>query len=354
MTNAKAALLSKIKTAGGKIPLRDYMGFCLSHPQYGYYSTQKPLGKAGDFITAPEISQIFGELLGLWFVNFWEEKGNPPKVALLELGPGRGLLMGDMLRAMAVRPDILKALTIHQVEINPHLKKDQIAALKPTPVTHHETVHSALKAIGDTPTFLVANEFFDAFPIDQYVYQNDTWHKRYVGHDGTLGDFIFRDEVPADGFGNCAFPMKPAEGTVMETAPLVEGLFRTIAQHIVRTGGAGLIIDYGYDAFGYGDTLQALRRHKSVSVFQNPGQVDLTTHVNFATLLRIAQNCGGLKAGVETQGAFLKELGIEMRTDLLARKAKDPQIAKDLHASTARLVDPSQMGDLFKVLRIWG
>jgi len=351
-TKASKTLRTLMKKAGGFIPLRDYMAFCLSHPTHGYYSTQKPLGKEGDFITAPEISQIFGELIGLWFIDFWESKDCPPKVAFLELGPGRGLLMQDILKVMTLRPALLKALDIHFVEINPHLQKEQLAALAPTPLTHHKSLDDAFEALGDTPIFCLANEFFDAFPVDQYIYNEDAWHKRYVTYDDENECFTFEDMVPEDQFGNCAFPMKPESGTIMETAPLVESLFRKIVTHLSKRGGAALIIDYGYDQFGYGDTVQALKKHKSTSIFQGIGQVDLTAHVNFATLFRIAQNTPNLRVHLETQGDFLKSLGIEMRTQTLVTKSQDPQLKQDIAQSTARLIDSDQMGDLFKVLQL--
>lgn len=351
-TKASKSLRSLIKKAGGYIPLRDYMSFCLSHPTHGYYSTQKPLGKEGDFITAPEISQIFGELIGLWFIDVWESKGCPPKVAFLELGPGRGLLMQDVLKVMALRPALLKNLEIHLVEINPHLKQEQISALSPHHLTHHETLEEALNAIGDTPTFCLANEFFDTFPLDQYIYKEEAWHKRYVTYVEETECFAFKDLIPEDHFGNCAFPMRPESGTIMETAPLVESLFRKLVTHLEQSGGAALVIDYGYDQFGYGDTVQALKKHKTSSIFQGIGQVDLTAHVNFATLYRIAKNSPSLGVHLENQGAFLKSLGIEMRTQTLQQKAQDPKTKDNLQLSTDRLIAPDQMGNLFKVLQL--
>jgi len=350
--NASKALRSLIKKAGGFIPLQDYMAFCLSHPIHGYYSTQKPLGKNGDFITAPEISQIFGELIGLWFLDSWESKGCPSKIAFLELGPGRGLLLQDILKAMTLRPALLNALEIHLVEINPHLKQEQIAALKPHALLHHKSLEDALDAIGRTPTFCVANEFFDAFPLDQYIYKEGAWHKRYVTYDETKACFMFKDLIPENHFGNRAFPMKPEPGTIMETAPLVESLFRKLAAHLSKNGGASLIIDYGYDQFGYGDTIQALKKHKSIDIFKDIGQADLTAHVNFATLHRIARNASNLKVHLETQGDFLKGLGIDIRTQKLQQKAQDPKTKENLRKSTNRLIDPNQMGSLFKVLQL--
>ncbi len=350
---AKEALLNLINKASGKIPLRDYMGFCLTHPLHGYYSTKKPLGKDGDFITSPEISQIFGELIALWFINFWEGRGNPPNVALLELGPGRGLLMRDILRTFKIRPALLETLEVHQVEINPHLKKDQCAAIAPITVSHHTTVDEALEALKGKTTFLIANEFFDAFPIDQYIYKDQRWQKRYVTYNTEKDAFEFQDEIFKDPFGNCAFPMKPAEGTIMESAPLVENLFREITKHLNHQGGAGLIIDYGYDKFCYGDTFQALERHQKANPLDNPGLVDLTVHVNFATLLLIAQQHKNMHSKLETQGDFLRNLGIDMRTDLLAKNATDSQVKQNILDATNRLVADNQMGELFKVLQIW-
>ena len=349
---ARHALINKITDCGGKISLREYMGFCLSDPEHGYYRTQNPLGKEGDFITSPEISQTFGELIGLWFVNFWEGKGCPQNISLLELGPGRGLLMRDILRAFKVRPGLLECVQVHQVEINPYLKQDQVAAIAPIPLTHHNTINEALKALEGQTTLLIANEFFDAFPIDQYVYTDKMWKKRYVAYDLEKDTFHFKDETFEDPWGNCSFPMKPAEGTIMESAPLVEGAFRDITQHIKANGGAGLIIDYGYDKFAYGDTFQALERHKKTDPLENPGSIDLTVHVNFATLLRISQQ-KGLTALLEKQGEFLQNLGIDLRTEALAKHAKSPQEKQDIFASTNRLVSSDHMGDLFKVLQVW-
>ena len=351
--NAKTALIERLKNAGGKISLRDYMAFCLSDPDYGYYSTKKPLGKEGDFITAPEISQIFGELIGLWFVNFWEGKGSPPNIALFELGPGRGLLMRDILRAFKIRPALLETLKVHQVEINPHLKKEQKAAIAPVQIQHHENVTEALKALEGKTTLLVANEFFDAFPIDQYVYKDQAWQKRSITYDSNKDAFQFQEDPFEDTCGNCTFPMKPNEGTVMESAPLVENFFREICQHITQNGGAGLIIDYGYDQFCYGDTFQALEHHKKVRHLENPGGRDLTVHVNFATLLRIAQQHKGFKSTLETHVDFLQNLGIDIRTNSLAKNAQDFQIKEDLMNATNRLVAKDQMGELFKALQIW-
>ena len=350
---ARDSLINQIKDEGGKISLRDYMGFCLSDPDHGYYSTKNPLGKDGDFITSPEISQTFGELIGLWFVNFWEGKGSPQDISILELGPGRGLLMRDILRAFKVRPALLECIEVHQVEINPHLKNDQIAAISPKPLTHHETVSGALQALEGKTTLLVANEFFDAFPIDQYVYSDGMWKKRYVTYDTSLDAFTFQDEEFQDPHGNCTFPMKPDDGTVMESAPLVESAFRDIAKHISSYGGAGLIIDYGYDKFAYGDTFQALERHQKVTPLENPGSVDLTVHVNFATLLRVAQQQQNMTSVLENQGEFLRNLGIDLRTEVLAKHAPDEKSKQDILAATNRLVSEDQMGTLFKALQFW-
>lgn len=359
---AKKELIKHLTDNGGFLSIHDFMAFCLHDETNGYYRCQEPLGRQGDFITAPELSQVFGELIGLWFVNFYETMGKPEKVALLELGPGRGLLLKDILRAFQMRPSLLDSLEIHAVEINPFHQKNQHQAVHPHAIHHHESIEKALETIGDTPTFCVANEFFDSFPVHQYIYTDHAWQKRGVAYDSKKDDFIFTHQPFKHDRDVLQFPFKPDDGTIMEHAPVVERMTRLLARHIQRGRGAGLIIDYGYDKFGFGDTLQGIKNHEKTSVLDGIGTTDLTVHVNFALLQRIIQNVAGSPAdandavlydALETQGEFFEKLGIDLRSQRLAHTTQSKAQQEAIKASTERLVDPSHMGSLFKALQFW-
>jgi SAM-dependent MidA family methyltransferase len=324
--------LQRLIAGGGPIPLAQYMTLCNAH----YYATRDPLGVAGDFTTAPEISQMFGELIGLWAADLWL-RAERPDVAWVELGPGRGTLSADALRAMAQTG---LAPPIHFVETSPVLRAAQARAV---PVaTHHESIDT-LPA--DRPLIVVANEFFDALPIHQLVRTEEGWRERIVGFDG-------RRLVPTTGeqHFDMVVPEVLRDGDVIETSPASIAVLRDLAARIVRQGGALLAIDYGYEGPLAGDTLQALRRHSYADPFEAPGEQDLTAHVDFAALAQAAHVEGATAHAVTTQGALLETLGIGARAAALARASPSQQSA--IEAAWRRLCAPDEMGALFKALAV--
>jgi SAM-dependent MidA family methyltransferase len=325
--------LERLIAGGGPIPLAAYIGLCNAH----YYATRDPLGTAGDFTTAPEISQMFGELIGLWAADLWLRAGQPP-LAYAELGPGRGTLAVDALRAMGKAG---LAPPVHLVETSPVLRAAQKRVL-PAAV-HHEDIETLPE---DRPLLVVANEFFDALPIRQLVRTEDGWRERMVGwHEGApapLADGPRLDAIVP------AFAAQAPEGSVLETSPASVAILRGLAGRIARSGGALLAIDYGYAEPAVGDTLQALKSHRFVDPFAAPGEQDLTAHVHFASLARAAREEGLAVHGPVGQGAFLTALGIDARATALARGA--PARASEIEAARARLVEAEQMGALFKAI----
>ena len=314
----------------------DYMAAANAH----YYATRDPLGAAGDFTTAPEISQMFGEMVGIWIADLWLRAGSPA-FRYAELGPGRGTLAADALRAMARFG--CTPLGVHLVETSPTLRAAQLALL-PT-AQHHDHV-------ADLPhtdaAIIVANEFFDALPIHQYVKTADGWRERVVRQrDGKLvplpGDLPADDAVPA------ALRQR-SEGAIVETAPISAAIMQECAFRIARQGGAMLTIDYGYRGPAAGDTLQAVKAHAFADPFVDPGEVDLTAHVDFTALANAAKRAGVRIMGPVGQGAWLQALGIDARAQALARAA--PGRADELAAQRDRLVKPDAMGELFKVMAI--
>jgi len=310
--------------AGGPIRLDRYMALCLSHPEHGYYMRQQPFGAAGDFTTAPEISQMFGELIGLWLVHMWQEAGTPERFTLLELGPGRGTLMADILRVAKLAPAFLDAAELCLLESSPRLREVQRAALG-------EARHiERLEDLPESPVFAVANEFFDALPIRQFVKNDFGWQERLVG----AGLAWQLSETAPQAELDAAFPALET-GRIVEVNEAGRAVASALTKHLATHGGAALIIDYGsFD--GVGDTFQAVRAHKTADVFTHPGEADLTAHVRFSGLVQ-----NGVAHGFTTQGAFLQALGIAAR----AKALKDTEA---LH----RLTDAGEMGELFKVLAL--
>ncbi len=329
-------LICELIASDGPMRLDRYMGLCLGHPQHGYYVTRDPLGAEGDFITAPEISQVFGELIGIWAAGAFVAMGEPPRVNLVELGPGRGTLMADMLRTIArVSPGLSSAAVLHLVETSPILRAKQRQALGPK-----ANWHMALEEVPDAPIILIANEFFDAVPIRQLERRQGFWHERVIGLD--QGHLTCGLSGPVSG---------PAgrDGDVVELAPAREAIARHIGERLLRHQGAALIIDYGHLTSAPGDTLQAVRRHGSTAVTDRPGECDLTSHVDFEALGRALQEGGAAVLAPMTQRAFLLALGLEPRFEHLALRA-DSIVSATLRRQKARLADESQMGNLFKVL----
>lgn len=325
----------------GPLPVEEYMRLCLTHPEHGYYRSRTAIGAAGDFITAPEISQIFGELVGLWAAALWSQMGRPSPLRLVELGPGRGTLMADALRAVArVAGDFRAAVDLNLIEVNPGLRQQQQAAL----AAAQPTWRDRLDTVPPGPLVVIANEFFDALPVRQIVRTGDGWHERVVAcPDGRLA---FATGAPA------ALPGIAAdEGAVLETSPAGEAWMRDIAARIAAHGGAALIVDYGPPVRGFGDTLQAVRGHQPVSPLDEPGLTDLTAHVDFAGLAAAARAAGAAVFGPVPQGAFLRRLGIAARAATLLQGAT-PDQARVLEASVRRLIEPAEMGTLFKALAV--
>ncbi|MEJ1991217.1 MAG: SAM-dependent methyltransferase [Maritimibacter sp.] len=334
-------LLSARITASGPISLAEYMAECLMHPEHGYYSTRDPFGTAGDFTTAPEISQMFGELIGLALAQNWRDQGAPAPFTLAELGPGRGTLMADTLRATKAVPGFHAGLRLHLVEASPTLRDKQRTTLTGFDITHCDSP----AGLPDAPLFLVANEFFDALPIRQFLRTEDGWRERQVG---------LEDGVLAFGLGGSDAPAALADrddvepGELVELCPAAPGIMAEIDARIASHGGAALIIDYG-NWRSLGDTLQALRAHKPDDPLAHPGEADLTAHVDFEALAMAAPRLAASQ--MTPQGVFLERLGITARAQALA--ARMTGTALDSHiAAHRRLTHPEEMGTLFKVLAL--
>lgn len=330
----RAELTARI-VRDGMISVADFMEVAAQH----YYAGRDPLGVKGDFTTAPEISQMFGEMIGAWVIDAWMQLGKPAQAQLVELGPGRGTLAADMMRTIAAWPDCRAAMSLHLVETSPLLRQSQAVALKDCRPTWYDRLSDVPKGL----SFIIANEFFDALPIRQFEKKDGKWLERCVGLDAATGKFFFTTrEAPPMG-------MPPAwEGSVFEDSPASVAVMREIAQRIEDEDGAALVIDYGYTRPGFGDTLQTVRKHKFSGVLENPGGDDITAHVDFDALKRAAQKLGVVHGPVE-QGAFLSVLGILQRAEALRCKADDRQ-RKDIDLALHRLVAPSEMGRLFKVM----
>ena len=293
----------------GPISVARYMTLALAHPTGGYYPTRDPLGANGDFVTAPEVSQMFGELIGLAFVSYWLEIGRPSRVSIVELGPGRGTLMADMLRAARVAPAFGDAAAIHLVETSPVLRERQAAALPNLPVYWHDSLDAVPD---DRPLLLVANEFLDAFPIRQFVRRAGRWHERLIGVDAE-GQFRFAVARHATPFPEAVAGVTgdASEESVLELGPARQAMAETIARRVARQGGMALLIDYGSDAGPPAtDTFRAVRRHAAVDPLDHPGQADLSAHVDFAAAAAAARSGGATVFGPITQAMFLERLGI--------------------------------------------
>ena len=336
--------------SSGPMPVWRYMELCLTHPKFGYYVSRDPLGREGDFTTAPEVSQMFGELLGLWAASVWKAMGSPPLLRLIELGPGRGTMMADALRALRVLPPLYQSLSIHLVEINPVLREKQAAALSGA---RNISWHESIDDIPDGPAVIFANEYFDVLPIHQMVKQETGWHERTVDIDNN-GKLVFGSaSEPTSRFEVLLPPMVRAApvGAVFEWRPDAE--IMKIASRVRDQDGAALIIDYGHVRSDAGDTFQAIARHSFADPLQSPGHADVTAHVDFQALARAAETLGARVHGPVPQGDFLKRLGIETRAVTLMAKASH-DVSEDISGALKRLVGGGRggMGSMFKVLAV--
>ena len=334
-------LIARI-AAHGPITVAEYMTECLLHPQYGYYATRDPLGAQGDFITAPEISQMFGELVGLSLAQAWIDQGRPTPFTLAEAGPGRGTLMADLLRATRQVPGFAEAAQIMLIEASPTLRAAQQEALKDHDVTWINTTD----ALPQQPLFFVANEFFDALPIRQFQRDGTHWRERQIGlSDGAL-TFGLGPAQPQPALDHRHDDTR--DGDLVEDCPAAAPMINAIGSRIAQHGGSALIIDYG-DWRSLGDTLQAMKSHEPIDPMADPGQSDLTAHVDFEALAQAAP-CKYTR--LTTQGVFLERLGITQRAQALATSLTGDTLDQLIQAHR-RLTHPDEMGQLFKVLGLY-
>lgn len=333
--------------AGGPMPVHEYMSLCLTDPEHGYYTTRDPLGARGDFITAPEVSQMFGEMIGLWMAAVWNKMGSPEDIRIVELGPGRGTLMKDALRAAKVMPSFREAVVLHLVEISPALEAEQERTLEhlATPIYWHRELTDVPKG----PAIMIANEFFDALPVHQVVKAEKGWHERMIEVDGE-GRLVFTiapDPLPQ--FERLLpGPLREApEGAIFEWRSDMAAM--ELGRRIARDGGAALVIDYGHAQSAVGDTLQAVGQHAYADPLTAPGNIDLTAHVDFEALANAVEGMGANAYGPLTQSQLLRRLGIMTRAATLKSKAPEGAGA-EIDAALKRLISEGEagMGSLFK------
>lgn len=347
MTALKQRIVRLIE-ALGPISVAEYMALYLSDPDYGYYTTRDPFGAAGDFITAPEVSQMFGELIGVWLASAWQTIGSPSDALVVEIGPGRGTLMKDMMRTITrVAPPLRNQASFHLVETSPRLIEVQASTLAGC---GEFTWHEDIGELPDRPLLVVGNELFDALPTRQYVRAGAGWRERVVGLDD-------RDELQFyAGAGSIDAVLLPPDadaappGAIVEVSPARSALMTKIAERIATRSGAGLFIDYGYVTPGVGDTLQAVVKHAYDDPLAHPGEADLTAHVDFAALASAARQAG-LQPHLLTQGEFLLRMGLLERAGQLGAKA-DEGTRERIRGEVERLAGPQEMGDLFKVMAV--
>lgn len=331
----------------GLMSISEFMQICLSHPTHGYYMKSDVFGKQGDFTTAPEINQMFGEIIGLWLVDCMA-KLHEPEFNLIELGPGRGTLMADILRSMAKFKNNFK-LTIHMVEISPKLtemQREKLANFDET-INWHQDLDELKNQLDSAPCMFLANEFFDALPIAQYEFLDSQWYERMAGEKAgkivpTLSMKPVQPDLP-DILINRA-----ADGAIFEDSPASLFYLDKILDILKTHEGMALIIDYGHDGHGFGDTLQAVKSHEYAKIFENLGEQDITAHVNFTALKEHARSQNFVATPVVTQANFLSDLGIGLRAKMLI--AKNPDKELEIAEALNRLVAEDEMGNLFKVL----
>jgi len=341
-----AARLVRHIHAHGPLTIAAYMAMTLHDPAAGYYATRQPLGAAGDFTTAPEISQIFGELIGLWCADLWQRMGRPDPVLVAELGPGRGTLMADFLRAAAGVSGFRQAIRLYLVEASPVLREEQrrrLAGADPVWVSSPDEVPEG-------PLLLVANEFLDALPIRQLVRGRRHWAERLVAADAA-DRLVFAEGPESPALSLLVTPDRrdAPPGTVVEICPAAAVLAAALAERLARDLGAALFIDYGYSSKIPGPTLSAISGHRAAGILDAPGAADLSAHVDFSALAAAARAGGAAIHGPATQGDFFASLGAEARLAALLRRAAPAQRAP-LEAGLKRLIDPAEMGTLFKAL----
>jgi len=353
MADTAAALLEEIRrriAVGGPMPVADYMRLCLTHPEHGYYVKRDPLGAAGDFITSPEISQMFGELIGVWMATVWRQMGGPENFRIIELGPGRGTLLDDALRATKAVPGFREAALLHLVEISPALRKVQEQRLAKAGVAM--LWHDTLEDVPGGASIIVANEFIDALPVHQAVKQDDGWHERVVNVSAE-GNLVFDTAREPLRFFETSLPRSLRQAAL---GSIYEWRANSIALELgrrTRDEGAALIIDYGHANSGLGDTLQAVARHSFTDPLRAPGTADLTAHVDFEAVAQCAETMGARIHGPIRQRDLFLRLGIEKRAAAL-KSAVSEQKAAEIEIALSRLIvgGARGMGELFKAIAI--
>lgn len=348
-------LLDKIKhiiALNGPISIAEYMHICMADPEHGYYKTQEAIGRQGDFITAPEVSQMFGELIGIWCITTWQQLGKPSPFCLAELGPGKGTLMQDLLRAVKNNSEFMNAAQVVLVETSEALKKVQKSKL-PEDLVESEKIkwEIDINKLPQMPVIFVANEFFDVVPFRQYVKKQSGWHEIGIGlsPDNSLQKMALANQIEPSQLP--ANANDEPEGAVFEHAPAREAIMQTLAEQINKHSGAALIIDYGHLTSCFGDTFQAMAQHAYADPLAAPGEHDLTSHVDFQPLATAAQAAGLQSVHTATQGEFLLNLGLLERAGNLGR-GKDEADQNRIRSEVERLAAPDQMGTLFKVMAI--
>jgi SAM-dependent MidA family methyltransferase len=344
------AEIRRLISIAGPMPVAQYMATCLTHPTHGYYMVRDPIGAGGDFITAPEVSQMFGELLGLWAAAVWRQMGSPENIRLIELGPGRGTMMADALRAAQVMPDFHAALVVHLVEISPALERLQRQTLEHIDVPM--LWHASLDQVPDGPAIILANEFFDALPVHQAVKLERGWHQRVLLVDA-VGNFALGTAPEPMPHFEKILPQKIREapqGSIYEWR--TDSVALEIGRRLVRDGGAALVIDYGHAESAVGDSVQAVGEHAYADPLAAPGLVDLTAHVDFQSLAEAAESIGARVYQPVEQREFLHRLGIETRAAAL--KAGAPDKSGEIDTAVERLTGSGarKMGVLFKAMGI--
>lgn len=337
-------IVKQIKTSG-PIPLAEFMHWCMADPTDGYYANQEAIGAKGDFITAPEISQMFGEMIGIWAVETWEALGKPNPFNLVELGPGKGTLMMDLLRIGNAVPSFVEAAQVHMIETS-----EKLIAQQRENLSQYGQIswHKSLQDIPSQPTLLIANEFLDVLPVRQYVKTGNEWREHAIAVDEndnlvwTLGTGVLeKQSLPLEAD-------KEPDGAVFEISTIREAFVANTAEHLKINSGIALFIDYGHTKSGFGDTAQALRAHGYTGILEAPGKADLTSHIDFEALAKIAAKSGMTVKPTMKQGEFLINLGLLERAGQLGR-GQAPEIQESLTQQAERLALPEEMGDLFKV-----
>ncbi len=355
MTSLRDLMIRRIRIAG-PMTVAAFMTEAMHHPEYGYYARGTPFGRAGDFITAPDVSQMFGELVGLWLAEAWRQSGSPASAVLVDLGPGRGTLMTDLLRSARGMPGFPAAMALHLVEASPALR-----AMQQERFTGLDAAwHASIETVPEGPLFLIANEFFDALPIHQLQRTSKGWRERMVGEkDGALSWVLgpgtpavaglLKDSGASSG-ASSGTSNEAACGALVELCPAAFGVAAWIAERIARCGGAALLVDYGGEGNGGVGTFQAVRQHRHEDVFAAPGTADLTAHVDFAALRRAIRPHAAMHGPV-SQGLFLEKLGIAKRAEILMRRANFRQ-TREIETALQRLTGAAEMGELFKACAV--